>query len=89
MVSGQSETKKLQDLLPGIITQLGPDNLEDLKKIYAGYAKEGGMPDLNSVLAQAQQAANNAVGKGGAADDDDEVPDLVDNFEEVSNKAAE
>ena len=31
VVSGASETKKLQDLLPGIITQLGPDNLEDLK----------------------------------------------------------
>ena len=46
------------------------------------------MPDLNSVLAQAQQAANNAVkgGGGAGADDDDEVPDLVDNFEEVSNK---
>jgi nascent polypeptide-associated complex subunit beta len=84
-VSGQSETKKLQDLLPGIITQLGPDNLEDLKKIYAGYAaKEGGMPDLNSVLQQAQQAANNAIKGGGGGDDDDEVPDLVDNFEEAS-----
>ena len=86
VVSGQSETKKLQDLLPGIITQLGPDNLEDLKKIYAGYAaKEGGMPDLNSVLAQAQQAAN-AVKGGGGGDDDDDVPDLVDNFEEVSKQ---
>ena len=26
---------ELQDLLPGIINQLGPDNLEDLKKIYS------------------------------------------------------
>jgi hypothetical protein len=39
VVSGSSETKKLQDLLPGIINQLGPDNLEDLKKIYASYAQ--------------------------------------------------
>jgi len=42
----------------GIITQLGPDNLEDLKKIYQSF------------------------GKGG----DDEVPELVENFEEVSKK---
>lgn len=27
VVSGPSQTKKLQDLLPGIINQLGPDNL--------------------------------------------------------------
>jgi len=32
VVSGNAETKKLQDLLPGIITQLGPDNLDYLKK---------------------------------------------------------
>jgi len=57
VVSGNAENKKLQDLLPGIITQLGPDNLEDLKKIYQSF------------------------GKG-----DDEVPDLVENFEEVSKK---
>jgi hypothetical protein len=28
---------ELQDLLPGIINQLGPDNLNDLKKIYSQY----------------------------------------------------
>ena len=34
VVSGPSESRKLEELLPGIITQLGPDNLADLKKIY-------------------------------------------------------
>jgi nascent polypeptide-associated complex subunit beta len=33
VVSGPSQTKKLQDLLPGIINQLGHDNLANLKKI--------------------------------------------------------
>src|ERR1700730_5320886 len=42
VVTGQSETKKLADLLPGIITQLGPDNLNELKKIYAAYAGAAG-----------------------------------------------
>lgn len=67
VVSGHSETKKLQDLLPSIISQLSTDNLDELKKIYSSY----------------QQPAK--VGAGGA--DDDDVPDLVDNFEDVANKA--
>ena len=40
VVSGNSEEKQLQDLLPGIINQLGPDNLENLKKIAETYAKK-------------------------------------------------
>merc|ERR1711881_505534 len=58
-VSGHSETKQLQELLPGIINQLGTDNLMNLKKIAESYG-------------------NQAAGAGGkAADDDDDVPDLV------------
>ncbi|TVU44178.1 hypothetical protein EJB05_03613, partial [Eragrostis curvula] len=33
VVSGTPQTKKLQDVLPGIINQLGPDNMEHLKRI--------------------------------------------------------
>lgn len=33
VVSGPSQTKNLQDLLPNIINQLGPDNLAHLKKL--------------------------------------------------------
>merc|ERR1719443_731508 len=54
VVSGPCETKQLQDLLPGIINQLGPNNLEDLKKIYAQYtsngAGEGGDDDVPSLV---------------------------------------
>merc|ERR1712216_992756 len=59
VIIGHAETKKLQDLLPGIINQLGPDNLANLKKIAEQYSA------------------------GGSKDDD--VPDLVDNFEEASS----
>merc|ERR1712032_795492 len=49
VVSGPSQTKKLQDLLPGIINQLGPDSLASLKKIAQQYqesrADEGGADD--------------------------------------------
>ncbi|KAH9315320.1 hypothetical protein KI387_023947 [Taxus chinensis] len=40
VVSGSPQTKKLQDLLPGIINQLGPDNLINLKKIAQQFQKQ-------------------------------------------------
>jgi nascent polypeptide-associated complex subunit beta len=64
VVSGQAETKKLQDLLPGIINQLGPDSLANLKKMAETY-QPGGPPV--------------------AGGDDEDVPDLVDNFETAAN----
>merc|ERR1711985_93831 len=62
VVSGHGESKQLQELLPGIINQLGADNLMNLKRIAEQMGASGG--------------------KG--ADDDDDVPDLAENFEEVS-----
>jgi len=64
VVSGHAESKKLQDLLPGIINQLGPDNLANLKRIAESYT---------------QKADNGPK-------EEDEVPELVDNFEEVAAK---
>eukprot|EP01018_Ginkgo_biloba_P000850 Gb_37281 [translate_table: standard] len=40
VISGSPQTKKLQDLLPGIINQLGPDNLMDLKKIAQQFQRQ-------------------------------------------------
>merc|ERR1712127_391876 len=42
VIIGHAENKKLQDLLPGIINQLGPDNLANLKKLAETY--QGGNP---------------------------------------------
>jgi len=89
VVSGNAETKKLQDLLPGIITQLGPDNLNDLKKIYASFAAGDKGAALKAAAAAA--AAGGVPGAGSAltagGDDEDDVPDLVEtNFEEVSKQ---
>merc|ERR1712118_470096 len=63
VVSGHGESKQLQELLPGIINQLGADNLVNLKRI-----------------AEQMGAA------GGKGADDDDVPDLAENFEEVSKQ---
>jgi len=40
VVSGPSQTKKLEELLPSIINQLGPDNLVNLKKIAQQYQRQ-------------------------------------------------
>merc|ERR1712100_632397 len=57
IISGNSQNKKLQDLLPGIIPQLGPDNLNNLRKIAeqfqkqeeaAGAAKDEDIPEVEN-----------------------------------------
>jgi len=69
VISGTAENKKLQDLLPGIINQLGPDNLDNLKKIAEQYSTDG-------------KAAPAELAEGD--DDDDDVPELVEDFEQAS-----
>uniref|UniRef100_A0A7N0U0R1 Nascent polypeptide-associated complex subunit beta n=2 Tax=Kalanchoe fedtschenkoi TaxID=63787 RepID=A0A7N0U0R1_KALFE len=61
VVSGSPQTKKLQDILPGIINQLGPDNLDNLRKLAEQFQK--------------QQAPGSAAPQ--EEEDDDDVPDLV------------
>ncbi|KAG8383821.1 hypothetical protein BUALT_Bualt04G0053700 [Buddleja alternifolia] len=67
VASGSPQTKKLQDILPQIIHQLGPDNLENLKKLAEQFQKQ---PPVGG-----DGAASGAT--GAPDDDDDEVPDLV------------
>merc|ERR1719293_319141 len=67
VVTGHAENKRLEELLPGIINQLGPDNLVNLKRIAEGYAAAGGA---------------GAAG-GQAADEEDDIPDIGENFEDV------
>uniref|UniRef100_A0A2P2K0L4 Nascent polypeptide-associated complex subunit beta n=1 Tax=Rhizophora mucronata TaxID=61149 RepID=A0A2P2K0L4_RHIMU len=61
VVTGPPQTRKLQDLLPGIIGQLGPDNLDNLKKLAEQFQKEA--PATGAAAPQ--------------EDDDDDVPALV------------
>merc|ERR1712071_503484 len=77
VVSGNAETKKLQELLPGIINQLGPDNLEDLKKIYASYAQT----DTGAAAGDDDDDVPDLVETNfeDVSKQDDDVPDLVEN----------
>lgn len=58
-ITGHGETKKLTDMVPGILTQLRADNLSSLKNL---------APSSNT---------GDAV-----APEDEEVPELVGNFDE-------
>lgn len=69
VVTGPAETKPLQDLLPGILHQLGPESMERLRQYAAQMQGGGAIP---------------SVAEGDEEDDDDDVPDLVENFEEAA-----
>ncbi|KAF3327996.1 transcription factor BTF3 4-like protein [Carex littledalei] len=77
VVSGSPQTKKLQDILPSIINQLGPDNLDNLRRIAEQFQKEA---------ADKAGPADGAATAGATVEDDDDVPDLVPGvtFEEVA-----
>jgi len=67
VVSGSPQTKKLQDILPGIINQLGPDNLDNLRKLAEQFQKQQAPGGAAAAATTAQQDV----------DDDDDVPELV------------
>lgn len=66
-ISGPCQEKNLEELLPGILSQLGPEAIMGLKDIAA---------KLSAVSNQGSKLE----------EDDDEVPDLVADFEEVSKE---
>ncbi|CAK1540921.1 unnamed protein product [Leptosia nina] len=63
-ITGHGENKQIAEMLPGILSQLGPEGLNQLKRI----------------------ASSVAVPK--PIDEDDEVPNLVGNFDEASKQEA-
>ncbi|EIE24475.1 transcription factor [Coccomyxa subellipsoidea C-169] len=77
VVSGPSQTRKLHDLLPSILPQLGADNMNTLRKLAEeGYGGAGGFG----------RGPPGGVGTIEEEDeeDDDDVPDLVENFDEAA-----
>lgn len=62
-ITGHGETKQITEMLPGIFSQLGPDQLKYL-------------------------ASTSASVGWGVPEDDEDVPDLVDNFDAASKVEA-
>ncbi|XP_045151564.1 transcription factor BTF3-like [Echinops telfairi] len=72
-VTGHAETKQLTEMLPSILNQLGADSLTSLRRLAEALPKR-------SVDGQAPLAT------GG--DEEDEVPDRVENLDEASKNEA-
>ncbi|XP_050235090.1 nascent polypeptide-associated complex subunit beta-like isoform X2 [Mercurialis annua] len=76
VVSGAPQTKKLQDILPQVLGHLGPDNLENLKKLAEQIQKQAPSGGATATTAPEE-------------DDDDDVPELVpgETFEAAAEEA--
>jgi len=69
-VTGHAETKKLSEMIPSILSQLGLENLTNLKK-YASAISESDAGNAESKTTAVQP-------------EEDDVPELIENFDEVS-----
>ncbi|CAF1260545.1 unnamed protein product [Rotaria magnacalcarata] len=75
-ISGHSDTKSLQEMLPTIMSQMGMST----DNVLASEAGRRKFPTHND-----QQPSGNEQSEQTGADADDEVPDLIENFDDVSN----
>jgi len=78
-VTGHGETKEVAEMLPAILSQMGPESLEHVKRFaYTGGQRFQPATGLGGVKSDPAE-------DGDADDSDDEdVPDLVSNFDEPS-----
>uniref|UniRef100_A0A671VZR6 Transcription factor BTF3 n=2 Tax=Sparus aurata TaxID=8175 RepID=A0A671VZR6_SPAAU len=72
-ITGHAETKQLTEMLPGILNQLGADSLTSLRRLAEALPK---------------QAADGKAPIATVEEEDDDVPDLVENFDEASKDEA-
>jgi nascent polypeptide-associated complex subunit beta len=79
-ISGPSDTKSLQEMLPTIMSQMGMSTDGSL----AGDAGRRKFASRDQQQAGNGQSATTSE-QAGAEGEDDEVPDLVENFDDVSN----
>ncbi|KAM9392316.1 transcription factor BTF3 homolog 4-like isoform 2-T2 [Pholidichthys leucotaenia] len=71
-ITGHAENKQLTEMLPGILNQLGADSLTSLRRLAENLPRPG----------------ENKTPMVTAEEEDDEVPDLVENFDEASKNEA-
>ncbi|KAB0347592.1 hypothetical protein FD754_012449 [Muntiacus muntjak] len=72
-IAGHAETKQLTAMLPSILNQLGADSLTSLRRLTEALPKQS--VDGKAPLATGEE-------------DDDEVPDLMENFDAASKSEA-
>jgi len=80
-ITGHGETKDVAEMLPQILSQMGPESLEHVKR----FAYTGAQQKFAQGLGGSAAAKMDAGEQGDAEDSDDtEVPKLVVNFDALS-----
>ncbi|CAG7630581.1 unnamed protein product [Allacma fusca] len=79
-VTGHGETKEVADMLPAILSQMGPESLEHVKRL----AYTGGQQRFPQMAGLGGMKSDPAEDGDADDSDDEEVPDLVSNFDEPS-----
>lgn len=74
-ITGHAESKRIADMVPGILSQLRADNFTHLKQL----ASLGGAGGAENIIPE--------LGVVGEEEGDEDVPDLVENFDEAAAKA--
>ncbi|KAM5248327.1 transcription factor BTF3 homolog 4 isoform 1-T1 [Ctenodactylus gundi] len=73
-ITGHAEAKPITEMLPGILSQLGADSLTSLRKLAEQFPRQV----LDSKAPKPEDLD----------EEDDDVPDLVENFDEASKNEA-
>ncbi|CAF0867081.1 unnamed protein product [Didymodactylos carnosus] len=82
-ISGQSDTKSLTEMLPSIISQLGADNIWNAgNKMKLPQRLAGDNKTESGNIA----GGNGATATGDGQEDDEDVPDLVEDFDKASKE---
>ncbi|KAM9427228.1 transcription factor BTF3 homolog 4-like isoform 1-T1 [Salvelinus alpinus] len=75
-ITGHAENKQLTEMLPGILSQLGADSFTSLRKLAEQFPRQ--VLDNKAM----------SISKPEDIEEEDEVPDLVENFDEASKNEA-
>ncbi|TNN40485.1 Transcription factor BTF3 [Liparis tanakae] len=73
-ITGHADNKQLTEMLPGILNQLGADSLTSLRRLAEALPRPAGDNKAPMIAEEDEE--------------DDEVPDLVENFDEASKDEA-
>ncbi|XP_071216773.1 transcription factor BTF3 homolog 4-like [Salvelinus alpinus] len=77
-ITGHAENKQLTEMLPGILSQLGADSFTSLRKLAEQFPRQV-LDDKSMSISK----------PGDIEEEDDDVPDLVENFDEASKNEAD
>ncbi|XP_041731393.2 transcription factor BTF3 homolog 4 isoform X1 [Coregonus clupeaformis] len=77
-ITGHAENKQLTEMLPGILSQLGADSLTSLRKLAEQFPRQA-LDNKATSISKPEDIE----------EEDDDVPDLVENFDEASKNEAD